>query len=390
MTNEEFSNEFDVLYNSITSNQAPGLDEYEKSVFLTQAQEDLVRCYFDPKSNKVQEGFDGSQKRQYDFSSLIKTTELQMALPLINSDSFRGLFEYIGDIPLFDRSSIPYISPDNLFLTINESIYNTSTKERFLVVPITYDEYFRLKSKPYGMPLKRQAWRLITNKIGKLSTIGSYIYIPKTKDSDHISLWFTSISDKPVTLIINKSSTESPITLIPPKIEETADKIVITLFPNKGGMVNYKRAYLLDKDKLKEAGLAEYILPLDGNTGQWPTMDLPKESTTLTAPGPKKATNQIFEVIGKFKSTDSLVYKIRYIEELKPIILTDDLATQNLSIKGYNNAMTSTLPSSCHDEILKRAVELAKAAYTGGLQEVLTVGNQSSTNIGYMPSSNRS
>ena len=43
MTNEEFSNEFDVLYNSITSNQAPGLDEYEKSVFLTKAQSQLVK-----------------------------------------------------------------------------------------------------------------------------------------------------------------------------------------------------------------------------------------------------------------------------------------------------------------------------------------------------------
>lgn len=383
MTNEEFSNEFDVLYNSITSNQAPGLDEYEKSVFLTQAQEDLVRCYFDPKSNKVQEGFDGSQKRQYDFSSLIKTAELQMALPLIDPYSFNGLFEYIGDMPLFDRSSIPYISPDNLFLTINESIYNTRTKERFLVVPITYDEYFRLKSKPYGMPLKRQAWRLITNKIGKLSTIGSYIYIPKTEDSAPISLWFTSISDKPVTLIINKSSTESSTALTPPKIEETADKVIIILSPNKKGMPLYWHTYLRDNNKLKQAGLAKYILPLDAHTGLWPSVDLPKESTTLTAPGPKKATNQIFEVIGKFKSTDSLVYKIRYIEELKPIILTDDLATQKLSIKGYDKAMTSTLPSSCHGEILKRAVELAKAAYTGGLQETLAVGNQSSTDIGY-------
>lgn len=381
MTNEEFSNEFDVLYNSITSNQAPGLDEYEKSIFLTQAQEDLVRCYFDPKSNKVQEGFDGSQKRQYDFSSLIKTAELQMALPLINSDYFSSLFKYIGDMPLFDRSSIPYISPDNLFLTINESIYNTKTKERFLVVPITYDEYFRLKSKPYGMPLKRQAWRLITNKIGKLSTIGSYTHIPKTQDSNPISLWFTSISDKPVTLIINKSSTESLTTFIPPKIEKTEDKIVITLSPNKGGMVLYWSKYLLDNDKLKQAGLAEYILPLDSHTGLWPSVDLPKESTTLTAPGPKKATNQIFEVIGKFKSTDSLVYKIRYIEELTPIILTD--LTDGLSIRGEFNKMTSKLPSSCHGEILKRAVELAKAAYTGGLQETLAVGNQSSTDIGY-------
>lgn len=37
MTNAEFSNEFDTLFNNITSNQAPGIDEYEKSVFLTQA-----------------------------------------------------------------------------------------------------------------------------------------------------------------------------------------------------------------------------------------------------------------------------------------------------------------------------------------------------------------
>ena len=33
MNNTEFSNQFDVFYNNITSNQAPGLNEYEKSVF---------------------------------------------------------------------------------------------------------------------------------------------------------------------------------------------------------------------------------------------------------------------------------------------------------------------------------------------------------------------
>ena len=63
MTNSEFSNEFDVLYNNITSNQAPGLDEYEKSVFLTKAQDEIVKAYFNPKTNKVHEGFDGNEKR---------------------------------------------------------------------------------------------------------------------------------------------------------------------------------------------------------------------------------------------------------------------------------------------------------------------------------------
>ena len=45
MTTQEFSNEFDVLYNNIMSNQAPGLDEYEKSVFLTKAQNEILKNY---------------------------------------------------------------------------------------------------------------------------------------------------------------------------------------------------------------------------------------------------------------------------------------------------------------------------------------------------------
>ena len=36
---EEFSTQFDVLFNNITSNQAPGVDEFEKGVFLTKKHE---------------------------------------------------------------------------------------------------------------------------------------------------------------------------------------------------------------------------------------------------------------------------------------------------------------------------------------------------------------
>ena len=72
MTCEEFSNEFDILYNNVMSNQAPGLDEYEKSVFLTRAQDDIVKRYFTPKGNKDFEGFDSSLKRNMDFSSLYR------------------------------------------------------------------------------------------------------------------------------------------------------------------------------------------------------------------------------------------------------------------------------------------------------------------------------
>jgi hypothetical protein len=37
MSVNEFSREFDILYNNIMSNAAPGIDDYEKSVFLTKA-----------------------------------------------------------------------------------------------------------------------------------------------------------------------------------------------------------------------------------------------------------------------------------------------------------------------------------------------------------------
>jgi hypothetical protein len=63
MTLQEFSDQFDVLYNSITSNQAPGLNEYEKSVFLTKGEKQLVREYFNKRVDGVGGGFDGSEKR---------------------------------------------------------------------------------------------------------------------------------------------------------------------------------------------------------------------------------------------------------------------------------------------------------------------------------------
>ena len=72
MSVEEMDNMFDVLYNNITSNQAPGLNAYEKSIFLTKGQDETMKNYFNPKSkgNNTQEGFDGNAKRQVDFSML--------------------------------------------------------------------------------------------------------------------------------------------------------------------------------------------------------------------------------------------------------------------------------------------------------------------------------
>lgn len=164
MTTQEFSNEFDVLYNNIMSNQAPGLDEYEKSVFLTKAQNEILKNYFNPKGNKYQEGFDGSPKRQIDFSSLVRVSEPA----IISSDS-----SYIK----MDNRSKLYTIPTDILFIVNETAKLTSgSTSRYLsIVPISFDEYNRLMSKPYKGPLKNQGWRLLqysNSGIAELIVVG--------------------------------------------------------------------------------------------------------------------------------------------------------------------------------------------------------------------------
>jgi hypothetical protein len=150
----EFDDRFDVLYNNITSNQAPGLNAYEKSLFLTKAQDEILKNYFNPKGNKYQEGFDGNPKRQIDFSSITVSASPE-----------------VTDGGLFDaRDKVKHVSlPKDVWMIINERLEVTrgkDDKERtvdLVVLAITFDEYDRLMSKPYKRPNNYQAWRLITH-----------------------------------------------------------------------------------------------------------------------------------------------------------------------------------------------------------------------------------
>ena len=156
MTIEEFSDQFDLLYNNITSNQAPGISEYEKSVFATKAEKEVVKNYFSPQSkgNSLQQGFDDSAKRQADFSMLLKTSTCTEQTISGETPTFTG-----GRID--DRSTV-WSFPSDVFIVINEAI-KTSANKRLQVIPLKYDEYTRLMSKPFKRPLKNQAWRLINS-----------------------------------------------------------------------------------------------------------------------------------------------------------------------------------------------------------------------------------
>ena len=75
MTTQEFSLEFDLLYNNISSNQAPGLTEYEKSTFLTQAQEEIVIGLYE---GKYGESFEGTEEMRTYLNPLILNKVYEM------------------------------------------------------------------------------------------------------------------------------------------------------------------------------------------------------------------------------------------------------------------------------------------------------------------------
>ena len=154
MTLQEFNTNFDLLYNNIASNQAPGLDEYEKSVFLTNAQLELVKNYFNPKGNKYQEGFDQSPKRQLDFSTI---TDLKVY----------NITDALSNVTKFNDDSIVFRYDDNfLFIiqelaTVTDSV--TGRDKNVNIRSITNVEYMMAMNKPYKYPFKHEGWRIIHN-----------------------------------------------------------------------------------------------------------------------------------------------------------------------------------------------------------------------------------
>lgn len=155
MTLPEFNSEFDILYNNIMSNAAPGLSIYEKSVLLTKAQTEIIKAYFSPSGNPDKLGFDMSEIRQSDFSGLIKV-DSPAKVPLV--------------INKLDSRSTCYKKPTDALIILNESV--TYDDKVYQVTPIHYLEYHRLMSKPFKYPKKNEVWKLESND-GVIELLGN-------------------------------------------------------------------------------------------------------------------------------------------------------------------------------------------------------------------------
>lgn len=155
MTNQEFSNEFDTLLNSYSKDTQFGkvdsfaLDEYEKSQFLTTAQEQLVLEYYSGR-NQYGESFEQSEEVRRYLSSLYKTEELEES----KDSSLKKL----------DSKSKFYLLPkDLLFITLEEVLLENSCGEFINVQPITQDQYNKTINNPFRGPSRNRAIRLDYN-----------------------------------------------------------------------------------------------------------------------------------------------------------------------------------------------------------------------------------
>ena len=378
MTLEEFSTEFDVLYNSITSNAAPGFNDYEKSVLLTLAQEELIKSYFVANNNTTGVGLDGSQKRHYDFSTLIKVKTLNN---IIDSILTTGV-----DVPVFNKDANNiFLVPNDVFLVLNE--YLTVKNNSYTVFPISYDSYNLLMSKPFPYPNKRQAWRLDSSINGEIAAT-KVIHVSDDKDISSKNITFESIYHKPLNIEINIKNGNILSDFV--VVSESKEAVNITL--NLSNTVNNDIVdihnymfKLMDANTLKTKGLDKYIKPLNpdysitsvGKIGTYKA-----EIPAVTDLQGNYKNVGIFNIIYYPKETPfDTSYKLRYVKVPRPIILSD-LTDLELSIRDRREQSTCELPDEMHPEILKRAVELAKAYYIGDLQSQLAIGKNSSTELG--------
>ena len=143
-TSEDWSYQFDLLYNNISSNQAPGLTEYEKSVFLTQAQEAVI---LDLYKGTLGDSFETTEEVTRYLSSLVIST------PLYNIDEDTHNIRYIYELPQ-DCWFIVYHSA-KIFLDSAELLPNSLTRD-VMVVPTKHSTLTKDLNNPFRGPNKNK------------------------------------------------------------------------------------------------------------------------------------------------------------------------------------------------------------------------------------------
>ena len=180
MNVEQFSNEFDTLVNAYARSIPFGedaspidirVDEYEKSLFLTKAQKELVIDYYSGQ-NAYNLSFEEKEIIREALDTLVKT---------ITPEPVENVSEHIMD----NKQKTFYRLPADLLYIIFEEVkfssYLSGCKGGYtaLVVPSTHDEVWHRLQNPFRGPNNKRVLRLnAENNLVELISdypIGSYL-----------------------------------------------------------------------------------------------------------------------------------------------------------------------------------------------------------------------
>lgn len=148
---QEFSLEFDLLYNNIFSDKAPGLNEYEKSLFLTEAQEAVVLSLYNGNA-ELGNGFESTESVREYLSPLVRNVTLKTDVYGCGMDTRSVFFEVPEDV-WFKTGEKAVISDSSLEC-------NGCDKREVDVVPVTQDALYKTKNSPFRGPNNRRVLRL--------------------------------------------------------------------------------------------------------------------------------------------------------------------------------------------------------------------------------------
>lgn len=161
MTTSQFSDEFDVLMNAQSTlkefglTQGIELDEYEKSLFLTHAQEELVRNIYRGNQPDRQSFEETELQRRY-LDKLIKqaTVTTIATLPATENIQANSVFFQLPQ-------DVMVITLEKIKVTSLDACYNNKIVD---VIPMPQDYYLTQSKNPFRVPTMKgrtnQAWRL--------------------------------------------------------------------------------------------------------------------------------------------------------------------------------------------------------------------------------------
>lgn len=166
MTTDEFSAEFDVLIGAELRGKNYGiaqdtleLDEYEKSVFLTEAQEDIVKAIYDGTLDG--NPYESTEETRRVLTPLIKSKEINLVTSSTNS-----LYEY----PVQLESNTWYILKE--VAKVEDTSLICGNSKWLAVIPVRQDEYLRIIENPFKSTTNRRVLRLDDGSI--ISLISKY------------------------------------------------------------------------------------------------------------------------------------------------------------------------------------------------------------------------